>query len=396
MFPAGLTTIPVRWNSGLNHAGDVLITDVTFVPSQPVVFAPASFMLVDLKWVDTSRGQVNLPAVDQEGFLDLEGNLVTSWFYTAQVTYRQGSTVATVTKIFQPKIGDHLVDLDLVPASNPVDPPTVVVRGVSSVNNLTGDVVLDAALVGAASPSSVSAALTEAKNYTDQALTGLPPAPVTSVNGMTGVVVLAKSHVGLGDVDNTADMTKPVSSPQQLALDLKADLVDGKIPESQLPSYVDDVLEFDSELDFPVVGETGKVYIAKDVNQTFRWTGSAYTRLSEGVALGETSSTAYRGDRGATAYAHTMDMANPHGVTKAQVGLGNVDNTADINKPVSTATQSALDAKLPTSERSVLTVVVSHGVNAFAARPVGYALVIWKGSVDPANKITGDVWVEVP
>ena len=47
---------------------------------------------------------------------------------------------------------------------------------------------------------------------------------------------------------------------------------------------------------------------------------------------------------------HKADKANPHGVTKAQVGLGNVDNTSDANKPVSTSTQNALDLKLDKQE----------------------------------------------
>lgn len=64
-----------------------------------------------------------------------------------------------------------------------------------------------------------------------------------------------------------------------------------------------------------------------------------------GLSLGETATTAYRGDRGKTAYEHTSSTNNPHGVTKAQVGLGNVDNTSDQNKPVSIATQEALDEK---------------------------------------------------
>lgn len=65
-----------------------------------------------------------------------------------------------------------------------------------------------------------------------------------------------------------------------------------------------------------------------------------------GLALGETSTTAYRGDRGKTAYDHSqLTSGNPHNVTKSDVGLGNVDNTSDANKPVSTAAQTALDAK---------------------------------------------------
>ena len=63
------------------------------------------------------------------------------------------------------------------------------------------------------------------------------------------------------------------------------------------------------------------------------------------LALGETSSTAYRGDRGKTAYDHSQATGNPHGTTKADVGLGNVENTSDLNKPISTATQTALNNK---------------------------------------------------
>lgn len=86
------------------------------------------------------------------------------------------------------------------------------------------------------------------------------------------------------------------------ALDDKADLVDGKIPANQLPSYVDDVLEYEDLAHFPSTGETGKIYIAQDTNKTYRWGGSAYAEISESLALGETSSTAYRGDRGKEAY----------------------------------------------------------------------------------------------
>lgn len=86
------------------------------------------------------------------------------------------------------------------------------------------------------------------------------------------------------------------------ALDDKADLVDGKIPANQLPSYVDDVLEYEDLAHFPATGETGKIYIAQDTNKTYRWGGSAYAEISESLALGETSSTAYRGDRGKEAY----------------------------------------------------------------------------------------------
>lgn len=72
----------------------------------------------------------------------------------------------------------------------------------------------------------------------------------------------------------------------------------GKVPSSQLPSYVDDVLEYDSRSTFPGTGLSGIIYVAKDTNLTYRWTGGTYVEISPSLALGETSSTAYAGDKG--------------------------------------------------------------------------------------------------
>lgn len=72
----------------------------------------------------------------------------------------------------------------------------------------------------------------------------------------------------------------------------------GKVPAAQLPSYVDDVLEFSTKAQFPQTGEIGKIYVAKDTNLTYRWTGTQYLEISQSLALGETPSTAYSGDKG--------------------------------------------------------------------------------------------------
>lgn len=72
----------------------------------------------------------------------------------------------------------------------------------------------------------------------------------------------------------------------------------GKVPSSQLPSYVDDVLEFTNQAAFPQTGEDGKIYIAEDTNKQYRWSGSAYVEISSSLALGETASTAYAGSKG--------------------------------------------------------------------------------------------------
>lgn len=96
------------------------------------------------------------------------------------------------------------------------------------------------------------------------------------------------------------------------SLSAKADLVGGVIPSSQLPSYVDDVLEYANFAALPASGETGKIYITINDNLTYRWSGSAYVEVSKSLALGETSSTAYRGDRGKTAYDHSQNNNQAH------------------------------------------------------------------------------------
>lgn len=71
----------------------------------------------------------------------------------------------------------------------------------------------------------------------------------------------------------------------QSNLNLKADLIDGKVPQSQLPSYVDDVLEYANLISFPSSGETSKIYLALDTNFPYRWSGSAYVKIADGAPV---------------------------------------------------------------------------------------------------------------
>jgi hypothetical protein len=89
----------------------------------------------------------------------------------------------------------------------------------------------------------------------------------------------------------------------------------------------------------PTDSDIGKVPVLNPDKETFSYA------VKTDLALGETASTAYRGDRGKTAYDHSQTSGNPHGTNKSDVGLGNVDNTSDFNKPVSNAMQIALDLK---------------------------------------------------
>ena len=73
----------------------------------------------------------------------------------------------------------------------------------------------------------------------------------------------------------------------------------GKVPSSQLPSFVDDVIEAANFAALPETGEGGKIYVTLDDNKTYRWSGSAYVEISASLALGETAGTAYEGSKGA-------------------------------------------------------------------------------------------------
>lgn len=271
----------------------------------------------------------------------------------------------------------------------------------------------------------------------------------------------------------------------------------GVIPSTQLPSYVDDVVEVAAFSNLPSKGESGKIYIVTSTNIQYRWSGTAYVEISKSIALGETSSTAYPGDKGkattdvvnslsdtlvndvlvaqsnqnsvsltiksitkttankdkqllladgdpilltdgtpillgdsesariarateglysqandkvitinpaTTSTAgvmsssdkskldslksqaeidelvtkldtHISNKSNPHSVTKVQVGLGNVDNTSDANKPISNATQTALNSKFSATDGNALKQTIEDMPN----------LVVTEGSVSHKN-----------
>lgn len=107
----------------------------------------------------------------------------------------------------------------------------------------------------------------------------------------------------------------------------------GRVPSSQLPSYVDDVLEYADLAHFPATGETGKIYIAEDTNKTYRWSGLGYAEISESLALGETSSTAYAGNKGkanADAIAAIKDGANIDSFGDVETALAGKANSSDL------------------------------------------------------------------
>lgn len=153
---------------------------------------------------------------------------------------------------------------------------------------------------------------------------------VSSVAGRTGVVTLAKGDVGLGNVDNTTDANKPISSAQALVNADKADLVAGVIPAAQIPAIA--VTEYlgsaaNQAAMLALTGQKGDWVTRADLGTNWVISGDDPTQLASWTALSYPASP-------------VNSVAGRTGVVtlaKADVGLGNVDNTSDANKPVSTA-----------------------------------------------------------
>jgi len=240
---------------------------------------------------------------------------------------------------------------------------------------------------------------------------------------------VTKAQVGLGNVDNTSDANKPVSTSQQAALDGKANVSHthsianvtglqtaldgkqpvgsyatldgtGKVPSSQLPSFVDDVLEFANLAAFPATGESGKIYTALDNGKIYRWGGSTYVEISAAPgstdAVPEGSSNLYftaaralaavtwstisgipTWITAATAYGKSLLASNDASaakvllaLVKGDVGLGNVDNTSDASKPISTATQTVLNLKADQSSLDATNTAVALKRNIYSGTTV--------------------------
>lgn len=125
-------------------------------------------------------------------------------------------------------------------------------------------------------------------------------------------------ELDLGDIPTVASDSIYEDRSDQLATskavytltritDDKADLVNGLVPTSQLPGYVSTIIEHATFDDFPTTGLDNTIYYAQDTSKTYRWSGTSYVIIGSDLSLGETASTAYRGDRGKIAFDHTNE-----------------------------------------------------------------------------------------
>lgn len=186
--------------------------------------------------------------------------------------------------------------------------------------------------------------------------------PVNTPNGVAGL-----------DKDGKVSATQlPVNAPNGIAG--LGD--DGKIAAAQLPSYVDDVVEgyyhegafySDPAHREQITPESGKVYMDAETNITYRWSGHSYAPIGSDLALGETQSTAYRGDRGKIAYDHSMTKeGNPHGTKAADIGY--TDNkglgATNLQGAMDAAAQKATDAQKSADAALEAITKIGHTIDA--------------------------------
>ena len=112
----------------------------------------------------------------------------------------------------------------------------------------------------------------------------------------------------------------------------------GHVPAAQLPSYVDDVIEgtyidettFHDSKGSPVQTESGKIYLDTETNIQYRWSGSQFAKITDNLALGDTASTAYPGDKGKAAYEHSTSPHAPTDAEKNKIESISVNGTAAV------------------------------------------------------------------
>lgn len=209
------------------------------------------------------------------------------------------------------------------------------------------------------------------KTTVDSALSSTSTNPVqnkvvnTAISGLKTLV---------GDTSVSSQISSAISTQKGKASGLAELDSTGKVPSAQLPSYVDDVIDgylsngkfyttkgSDGTYSGEITGESGKIYIDLNTSKTYRWSGSAYAVISETIALGTTSSTAFRGDYGNTAYAHATAKGsafasglykittNDQGHVTAAIAVTKADITA-LGIPAQDTNTTYSDMKGATSE----------------------------------------------
>lgn len=269
-------------------------------------------------------------------------------------------------------------------------------------------------LTGYEDTDTLQSILSDLKNEISQNITEIESNLTLHINNKNNPHNVTKQQVGLSNVTNDAQVKR---SEMGTANGIATLNEQGLIPSNQLPSYVDDVIDCyatyskeedgtltniklysDTEHQNAITGESGKIYVditGSDSAYQFRWTGTQFTVVGAPTVIGEVTGTAFDGARGKALEnktdSHIGNTLNPHNVTKAQIGLENVDNTSDINKPISNAVQIALDNKQNTlvSGTNIKTI---NGQSILGEGDFTISGSSNVGEVDPNSSGTGEIF----
>lgn len=365
-LPAGVTAATVTWGSLGDFFGNAASISVDVKPllggdAKHAVWSATGQSLAAFAFTTTAgageAAQWQSPHVDQAGWVDGSGNAFTGWSYRADATIKIGKQALSFTKFYQVMIGQTNVDLDLVPDGTVAAPSSTPVPAVLSVAGLTGVITAEALLaeldIEASSfgeddmiaylaandvydLDSVADTATRVAISPAQKASLASFAPIASPTFTGTVSGITKTMVGLGSVDNTSDLAKPISTAQAAVNAAKADLVGGLVPTSQMPPLaINETFTPASQAAMlALTAQRGDMAIRSDVGKTFVLSTDSPSTLADWKEISAANAvTSVAGKTGVVA------------LVKADVGLNLVDNTADTAKPVSTAQQTALDLK---------------------------------------------------
>lgn len=149
---------------------------------------------------------------------------------------------------------------------------------------------------------------------------------VLSVAGKTGTVTLVKGDVGLGNVDNTSDLSKPISTLTQTALNAKENTIAAGTTAQ--------------------VWRGDKTWVAADKTLVGLANVDNTSDAAKPVSTAQQNALNLKANLASPTFTGTVTLpSTTNGLSKSNVGLSNVDNTADTAKPISTAQQNALNLK---------------------------------------------------